>query len=102
MHLRRSPFAVLAAVPVIVLAACGNLDSGDIERTLTKQVEKRTHVKVKSVTCPDDIKAKKGDRFTCTITAENGATVKAQVVQQDNDGSVLLTGNLNPLVSGGK
>jgi uncharacterized protein DUF4333 len=92
----------LAAAAVLGFSACGNLDSGKIEDEISKQVEKQAQgqVKVKSVDCPSDRKIEKGDRFTCTITAENGATAKAQVVQQDDDGNVRFTANLLPLLAG--
>ena len=93
-----------AAALALGLAACGNLDSGKIESEISKQVEKQAQgqVKVKSVDCPSGRKIKKGDRFTCTITAENGATTKAQVVQQDDKGNVRFTANLLPLLAGGQ
>jgi phosphoenolpyruvate synthase/pyruvate phosphate dikinase len=103
MKSRRSLFAIPAAAALILgFAACGNVDTGKIEDEIAKQVEKQAQgqVKVKSVKCPDDVKAKKGDKFTCTITAENGATAKALVVQQDDDGNVRFTANLLPLLAG--
>jgi hypothetical protein len=96
--------APLAAVLALGMAACGNLDDGKIESEISKQVEKQAQgqIKVKKVDCPGGRKIKKDDRFTCTITAENGATTKAQVVQQDGDGNVRFTANLLPLLAGGK
>jgi hypothetical protein len=104
MHRSRRLFAVpIAAALALGFAACGNLDDGKIEKEISKQVEKQAQgqVKVKSVDCPGGRKIKKGDRFTCTITAQNGATTKAQVVQQDDKGNVRFTANLLPLLAGG-
>ena len=96
-------FAATGAALLLGFAACGKLDDGKIEKEISKQVEQQAQgqIKVKSVDCPKrDVK--KGDRFTCTITAENGATTKAQVVQRDDKGNVRFTANLLPLLAGGK
>jgi phosphoenolpyruvate synthase/pyruvate phosphate dikinase len=102
MKSSRLLFAIPAAALILGFAACGNVDTDKIEDEIAKQVEEQAQgqVKVKSVKCPDDVKAEKGDRFTCTITAENGATAKALVVQQDDDGNVRFTANLLPLLAG--
>jgi len=102
MHSRRRLFVVPGAAALVLgIAACGNVDTDKIEDEITKQVEEQAQgqVKVKSVKCPDDVKAEKGSRFTCTITAASGATTKAQVVQQDDDGNVRFTANLLPLLA---
>jgi phosphoenolpyruvate synthase/pyruvate phosphate dikinase len=103
MKSRRLLLAIPSAAALILgFAACGNVDTGKIESEIKKQVEEQAkgQVQVKSVKCPDDVKAKKGDKFTCTITAENGATAKALVVQQDDNGNVRFTANLLPLLAG--
>jgi hypothetical protein len=104
MHPRRSLLLLPAAAALALgLSACGNLDDGTIEKEIAKQVEQQAQgqVKVKKVDCPGGRKLKKGDRFTCTITARNGATAKAQVVQQDDKGNVRFTANLLPLLAAG-
>src|SRR3954451_1888963 len=67
----------------LVLAACGSdktVDTATIEQGIKQQVD--TASPITKVSCPDDVKAEKGDTFNCSLTAENGATGKVKVTQQ--------------------
>jgi hypothetical protein len=85
---------LLLALPIVLgVAACGtktvNTEKG--ERFIKKTVSQQVGATVKSVKCPDDIKAKKGGTFTCTVTGSDGTTGEAQVVQKDAKGNVRLS-----------
>ena len=70
----------------ILLAGCGNsLDSGSAEKSISKVFAQSGHP-TKSVNCPDNIDAKKGKAFDCTITLSSGQTFKAHAVQTDDNG----------------
>jgi Domain of unknown function (DUF4333) len=82
--------AALAFAPVL-LAACGGteIDSGKAEALIRNGVggpEPRT------VECPDDIEAEKGDTFRCDLTYAHGippAIVTVHVV--DDDGRIRVS-----------
>ena len=71
----------------LLLAGCGSstLDSGSAEQSISKVFKQAGHP-TKKVDCPDDIDAKKGKSFDCTITLSNGQTYKAHAVQTDDNG----------------
>ena len=77
----------LAAVLSLVLAACGNtLDLSDVEDTITKDAE-AAGLTVEEVDCPDDIEAKEGDTFDCTVKAD-GEELPLTLTQKDDDGNL--------------
>ncbi|MTD45426.1 DUF4333 domain-containing protein [Conexibacter sp. W3-3-2] len=41
-----------------------------------------------TVTCPDDVEAKKGDTFTCDAKGSDGRTGTVNVTQKDDDGNI--------------
>jgi major membrane immunogen (membrane-anchored lipoprotein) len=71
----------------LLLVGCGSstLDSGSAEQSISKVFKQSGHP-TKKVDCPDDIDAKKGKAFDCTITLSNGQTFKAHAVQTDDNG----------------
>lgn len=71
----------------LLIAGCGGntLDSGSAEKSISKVFAQSGHP-TKSVDCPNDIDAKKGKAFDCTITLSNGQTFKAHAVQTDDNG----------------
>jgi hypothetical protein len=78
--------AVLVAVP---LAGCAKtLDTAPIETQLKDKIGAQTPVK--SVSCPDDVDAKKGDTFDCTLTAGGGKQYTLKVLQTDDNGHVTV------------
>jgi hypothetical protein len=77
----------LSLLPV----ACGgdsNLDTGALETQMKETLGDRTGIPIESVTCPDDVKPKKGDSFRCTATTERGERVLMNVTQEDDEGAV--------------
>jgi hypothetical protein len=82
-------FAVLLCLGAVVLAGCGKrLDTGKIESEIKKGLIDQTGAKIAAVTCPNDVKPKKGNTFQCTAKAVNGKGVKIQVIQEDGNGRV--------------
>jgi hypothetical protein len=71
----------------LLIAGCGGntLDSSSAEKSISKVFAQSGHP-TKSVNCPDNIDAKKGKTFDCTITLSNGQSVKAHAVQTDDNG----------------
>ena len=84
-----------AALSAVALGACGTktIDSGDLEKELKSQIGEQGG-KVKSAKCPDDIEAKKGKKFNCTVTPQTGQPVKVQVTLKNDDGG--FTAQLAP------
>lgn len=100
--LRRTALLALPLALAAGLAGCGTLDQDQLEDEVQKAVEEasQNQIKVKDVSCPGDREFKKGDTFTCKVTAQNGAISSARVVQRDDDGRVSITPSLGPLLAG--
>jgi len=85
-------FIALAPVLVAVLSltACGSnkIDDDKAETEIARAVRVQAGVPVKSVECPEDVTAKKGDEFECKVTAKDGTTGQVQVVQKDDEGNL--------------
>jgi len=86
----RTPFAVLALFATLALAGCGEttIDAGKGETFIRGVVTKQIGAKVRSVSCPDDIKTEKGGRFTCQVTGTDGSEGGVNVRQSDDEGNV--------------
>ena len=83
---------------MLALAGCGNLDSGQIEDEIAKEIEAEIGVRPASVDCPDDIEQKEGLTVQCTARGENGGEAVVDVTQIDDDGAVQFrTRDLSPL-----
>ena len=80
--------AVLACTAAVALAACGEktLDTADAEDEISDQLVAQGRPKPKAVECPDDMKAKKGEKYTCTLTAPAGDKAKVNLTMLDDDG----------------
>jgi hypothetical protein len=84
----RSTLTLAALVGAAALAGCGEktIESGELESELKSQLGADAGVEPKSVECPDDIKAEKGKKFDCTLTAPNGDEVRVEVTLTNDDG----------------
>lgn len=82
----------LVLVLPLVVAGCGttSVDTDKGEAFITKAITEQVGARVKSVKCPENVTAKKGDRFTCDVTGADGSTGDAVVTQQDDKGSVTV------------
>jgi Domain of unknown function (DUF4333) len=82
--------ASLAVPAALLLAGCGEkrLDVQDASRQISSQLEERTGQTPRSVRCPDDeVEAKRGRRFRCTVTGRDGARFGLVATLTDDDGS---------------
>ena len=80
--------AALAIAAMGALAACGEktLDTKDAEEEIADKIEAQRNVRPKSIECPDDMKAKKGETYTCKLTAPNGDELDVKLEMLDDDG----------------
>ncbi|HEX8052630.1 MAG TPA: DUF4333 domain-containing protein [Thermoleophilaceae bacterium] len=86
-HARGAAAAALACAALGVFAGCGEatLDSKSAEDQITEK-SKAQGLEVKSVDCPDDIKAKKGEKGTCELTTAAGDKADVKLTMLDDDG----------------
>ncbi len=80
--------AVVAASVGLLAACTKTLDSGKLESTLKTDIAKKAGTAVKSVSCPDNVKAEKGNTFQCTLVAGDGTTHHVKITQTDDSGHV--------------
>ena len=90
MRISRSLAGLAAATASLAVAGCGEtvIDSAKLEKSIGRTVIDQTGVRVKSVSCPKDRAAKKGDKFTCTVVGRDGTKGQAVVTQRDDEGNV--------------
>ncbi len=86
----RSLAALAAAAASFAAVGCGEtvIDSGKVEKSIGRTVIDQAGVRVKSVSCPENPKAKKGATFTCTVVGKDGTKGEAVVTQRDDEGNV--------------
>jgi hypothetical protein len=70
--------------------ACGKskLDTSRLESQMKETLSDRTGIGIKSVDCPGDVEAKRGDNFSCTATTSRGERVVLNVTQNNSEGDV--------------
>jgi hypothetical protein len=81
----------LLAAPLALLALAGctsTLNTGELEGATRQQFKTSVGVEVAAVDCPDDVDAKAGATFTCTVTGKDGSSASFQVTQTDDEGHV--------------
>jgi hypothetical protein len=82
-------FLSVVCVGAMMLAGCGSrLETSHVERSIKDGIAKQTRLPVRSVSCPNDVKAKKGDTFRCTAVSAKGDRVVVLVTQLDDKGHV--------------
>lgn len=91
--MRIRPLALtLPVLAVTALAGCSTkIDSDKAEKQIKTVVEKQVGSTVKTVTCPDDKTAKKGDTFTCEVVGADGTKGKVLITEKDDDGNVNIS-----------
>jgi hypothetical protein len=90
----RRLFTVSLAVALAALVAgCGEttIDQKGAE-DLARKVADSGQVRLKSVSCPDGLKAKKGADFDCDLVYADGAKGTITLHQLDDKGHVRTTG----------
>ncbi|MEA2168322.1 MAG: hypothetical protein QOF76_1622 [Solirubrobacteraceae bacterium] len=85
----RAPLLLVAPVlAAFAFSGCATtIDDKKGEEALQKSQE-QLGIKVKSVDCPSGKTAKKGDVFTCTVTAQDGSSGDITVTETDAKGNV--------------
>jgi hypothetical protein len=85
---RKTGSLALAIAAAALPAGCGEktLDASELERELAKQLGAQAGQAPRSVACPDDVKAQRGKRFDCTLTAQNGDKVRVEVLLTNDEG----------------
>jgi len=68
-----APAAVAAA---LLLVGCGDtvIDAKKAREALAEDVERKTGVEVRSVSCPTDVEVFPGEEFTCRVVSRDGRT----------------------------
>ena len=64
------------------------MDTSRAESEIRRALGDQTGATVKSVSCPDSVTAKKGDRFTCRALASDNSKIPIRVTQVDGDGGL--------------
>jgi hypothetical protein len=84
---------LLATALLPGLAACGEtvVDTNKVENLIRDGAANRQLIR--SVDCPDEVDAKKGDTFDCTLEITDGSREKVTIRQLDDDGTVRVAGN---------
>ena len=79
---------VLAATAVAGCSFGTTIDSDKAEKEITKGFEQQVPgSKVKTLSCPDDVDAKKDEKATCDIALSDGrkGTINLRVLNEDGD-----------------
>jgi len=88
--LEASVATVAALLATLLVAGCGEAEidvdkaSDFIDSAVTEQVG----AQVRSVTCPDSVKVKPRDTFTCLVTGSDGTKGTARLTQKDDKGNL--------------
>jgi hypothetical protein len=86
----------LLAAPLLagaLLSGCGAGDVIDDQKTeiaVRFDVEEATGTKVESVTCPEDVPASTGTRFTCHVVARSGEDAVAELEITSDTGNLRM------------
>jgi uncharacterized protein DUF4333 len=89
VRITRPLVLVLASAVALSLGACGErkLDVRDAAKKISAKLEEQTGQRPRSVRCPDeDVKAKKGETFRCTVTGRDGSRFGLVATLTDDDG----------------
>jgi Domain of unknown function (DUF4333) len=83
--------ALISVALLAFLGACSSdttiIDAGKLEREITTVLERSN--RVTSVECPEDVKAERGNSFTCAAEVEGTRTV-IDVEQRNDNGRVVF------------
>jgi hypothetical protein len=80
--------ALVLATVTVAATGCGDvIDNKKVESQLKSQVE-GAGVHLKGVSCPDNVDAKAGQKFNCTVTTAKGTEVKLNGEVKNSKGLV--------------
>lgn len=86
--LRRLAFLPVAMAGVLAIAGCSkSVSSDDLEDQVSSSLQKKVGQKPKSVSCPDNLKAKVDETTHCTLKTKDGKEYGVKVKATDVDGS---------------
>ena len=90
MRAQLAALLVACASLALVAAACGEskLDTSKLEAQIENTLAERTGLPIRSVRCPDDVKAEKGGTFRCTVATARRQGAVVNVIQTDDKGGV--------------
>jgi hypothetical protein len=82
--------AAATLLATLALGACGEstIDVDKASRFISSAVSKQVGAQVKSVKCPDSVKVKAKDTFTCVVTGSDGTKGDAELTQKDDKGNL--------------
>lgn len=85
----RPTCSLMLACAAVLAAGCGTktINSDEAEKQVREELAQQLGASVKSVDCPDEVEAKKGDKFSCTAKGADGTTAKIPVTQTSDSGS---------------
>jgi hypothetical protein len=88
------PAIVAALLISVAFGACASYDRAQVESTIlddvSKQVEGLTGSKIKTATCPEDVKPEKGTEFECEATLKSGKNLTIPYVFANDSGDYKL------------
>jgi hypothetical protein len=96
--LRRRYLLLSLVLPVTALAGCA-ADQVDPARTgiaVRFDVAEKTGTPIRSVSCPSGVEVVVGARFTCTVTARDGAEALAEIEILSEDADLKILRLTNP------
>jgi hypothetical protein len=88
-HRRSLRSFVAIGLAAVALVGCKHKIDPVKAEALCKTVLKDADLTVKSIECPKDVEARKGNDFECTATIDDGDKLTLSVTQQDDNGTVL-------------
>ena len=87
--MRRVAWIVAVPAAVLLLGACSKtLEMDEVESQIKTGIEQQTGATVTEINCPDEVEAKDGDTFDCTVTADDGSEATVEVTQTSDDGDI--------------
>jgi hypothetical protein len=76
----------------LAMTGCGEqqIDVEKSAKLIQSAVEEQVGADVKSIACPDEVKAKAKATFTCVVTGKDGTKGTATVTQTDGKGTIAV------------
>jgi hypothetical protein len=81
----------LFATFALLAAGCGGdkvVNTDNAETSIERSLERQLGAEVRSVECPDEVKAEKGKIFVCTATGGDGTKAAIDVEQTSDEGDI--------------
>jgi len=73
---------------VLLIAACGEeaVEKSEVEDQAKQAITQQVGQAPKEVNCPDDLKAEKGEKMTCTLVAADDSELDVEVTVTSVEG----------------